>query len=516
MNISRKQSWNIVLSMCLWLFSAALTAANYPLEIIQPQEGLSTTSRYYKAYPGLEYKVPVGVLGGEYPFTYQLTTAPTGMTIDESTGVILWSNPTVTGSPHSVTVRVTDYEGSTDNHSWTITVTTSGFIFIDDSATEIEDGSIENPFSSLSDVYRGTDYTSRSDRTYAGQFLYFRGGTYDPEGYTNNCPGQQCQVQWPGTDKPIVWLEYPGETAIIDHDRAADGAYFDMSSVGNASNLFIHGIKFQDMLNHAVRLIGDRATFFECEFSNLGPGIDGENSSFIMYASTGGPGGSDYGLIKDNSFYTLDTGAFIKTYSNYKLVIDSNTFRNGFGDIEGIALKAYDSNIDVRGNLIDGVRRNAINGNWASSGNVEIRFNRVLNANINYSTDIYGALTVNYHDTATAPYYIYRNTFEGTVTVRFATSDDGPFYIYGNVIVNDNSGTPSGSHITHYEVQDPSRVIIGTDPGNLVGRPEDNIIDELGNLTESYLSQLSVYGDAVSVTTALPLTSPTNLQEVVQ
>ena len=52
-------------------FFSNLYAANYPLEITQPQEGLTTHSRYYKAYPGIEYKVPIGVFGGLYPFAYE-------------------------------------------------------------------------------------------------------------------------------------------------------------------------------------------------------------------------------------------------------------------------------------------------------------------------------------------------------------------------------------------------------------------------------------------------------------
>ena len=42
-------------------------ASNYPLEILQPEAGLENlveTNRFYKAYPGLEYNVRIGVIGG--------------------------------------------------------------------------------------------------------------------------------------------------------------------------------------------------------------------------------------------------------------------------------------------------------------------------------------------------------------------------------------------------------------------------------------------------------------------
>ena len=63
----------IILFCSAFVFVATANAANYPLEIIQPQEGLNTNSRYYKAYPGIEYKVPIGVFGGAFPFTYGLS-----------------------------------------------------------------------------------------------------------------------------------------------------------------------------------------------------------------------------------------------------------------------------------------------------------------------------------------------------------------------------------------------------------------------------------------------------------
>src|SRR5689334_21125847 len=94
----------LLVAMCGMHFARVSHAANYPLQIIQPQPNLTTHSRFYKAYPGILYRVPVSVLGGAYPFTYSLTTAPSGMTIDAATGIISWPNPTTSGSPHSVTV----------------------------------------------------------------------------------------------------------------------------------------------------------------------------------------------------------------------------------------------------------------------------------------------------------------------------------------------------------------------------------------------------------------------------
>ena len=96
-----KQAWRLLMTFLVALFFTMPTdslAANYLLEIIQPQEGLSTNgcvggtlpcNRFYRAYPGLEYNVRMGVIGGDYPYVYSLITAPSGMTIDAGTGEII-------------------------------------------------------------------------------------------------------------------------------------------------------------------------------------------------------------------------------------------------------------------------------------------------------------------------------------------------------------------------------------------------------------------------------------------
>jgi len=492
---------NLILFVAFLLIGVGYAeAANYTLEIIAPREGLNTNSRWYKAYPGIEYKVPIGVFGGAYPFTYAwhtdatCDTATNPATIDADTGIITWSNPLVGDSGCVMAVTVTDDDSNTDTHDWTVTVTTSGFLFIDASAGGGGDGSIGSPFNEMVDVYEGTSYAAMSYDTYDDYFMYFRGGTYGLQGYFDSS-GQQYRMQWRTQYKPHVWLEYPGETVIIDHNLAggSNGAYLDWKD-GTPEDTFIHGIKFQDMLNHSFRIKEDRITWFECEFYNLGPGMDEQNSSFIMFIDRSG-GSNAYVLIKDTTFDDLNTGAFLKFYSMLKLVVDNNTFTNGSGSpLEGIAIKAYDSYVDIRGNTIDGIARHAISGNWNTDHDIEIRFNKVLNANDNYSSDIYGALTVNYHDTAGVA-YIHRNTFEGTVSVRRATSDDGPFYFSNNVIVNENSGTPSGSHISHIDVDDTSRIIIREDPDdNLVGSASDGIIDANGDLTEAYSEYVGTKG----------------------
>ena len=94
---------------------------------------------------GTSYTGPTPVLcPGAESATWSLE-GPSGMTINSSTGVVSWSSPTVTGSPHTITIRATNSAGS-DQESWQLTV------------TENVIAPVINPISDGSTV-EGTSYT---------------------------------------------------------------------------------------------------------------------------------------------------------------------------------------------------------------------------------------------------------------------------------------------------------------------------------------------------------------------
>lgn len=128
---------NVKLSSAFGLAAILLTgqmaqAANYPLEItnLKPAgtAGSPASSRIYHAYPGLVYNIRAAVVGGAYPYTYSLTGAPSGMTIDAQTGEINWPSPTGAATP---TLVVVDSEGTRVTSAWTVTAATTNFRFVD-------------------------------------------------------------------------------------------------------------------------------------------------------------------------------------------------------------------------------------------------------------------------------------------------------------------------------------------------------------------------------------------------
>ena len=75
---------------------------------------------------GSSYTGPTPTLtAGTQPITYSLITYPNGMIIDPETGVLSWQNPTVAGSPHTITIRATNTAGY-DDESWQLTVVPDG------------------------------------------------------------------------------------------------------------------------------------------------------------------------------------------------------------------------------------------------------------------------------------------------------------------------------------------------------------------------------------------------------
>lgn len=513
----------IIILLAVLLLPWVALAANYSLEIIQPQPSLTTANRYYKAYPGIEYKVPIGIFGGAYPFTYSLTSYPEGMTINAASGIITWSNPTTSGSPHSVTVSVTDAENTTATRSWTITVATTGFIFVSATGTHSEyngctppncgTGTIDNPFLDLGDVYAGVievtgeDFSSANcdpgtpcgDTTYDEYTIYFRAGTYAPKGLVGNLGATDLKIDW-RTHKPMIWLGYPGETATIDHTASgasASGAMFKAVDGATKGNYFFQGLTFTNPINNSLYFGGADVNWvvFDNTFQDSSGMADGYNPGYVMLGTAGQyPVSQGFGLVCHNTF--KDAGgtstSYLKFYSTYKASVNDNILSDNSGtDTEGIALKAYVKYIDVRHNYISNIEQNAIGGNFNYSENNEIRYNRVTDAS---GSSYPGALVLNYQTENCGVAYAYRNTFEGYVTVRGAGTGDGPYYLDDNVIINE-SGEVDGIDCGSVACSDESIIVLGAGAdANLVGDAADAIIDASGNLQGAYLQYLGSKG----------------------
>lgn len=481
--------------MLLSLLSLPAFAANFPLQIIQPQPNLDTKNRFYKAYPGFNYNVRLAVIGGEFPFSYELTSAPQGMVIDNQRGEITWANPSASAT---VTAKVTDAQANTKTVTWSITVTTNGFRFIDaingKTAAQGGTGFISSPWKSMRDLYEGVDVSSKSANSYAGEFIYWRSGTYTMDAYreVNN-----ERVPFVGNNKPMVWLAYPGDTPVFNMAAAFMAIY------GGGSNIYFDGLTINVNDNNkgkgiAIGSNSENVTFRKNKMYGISNGVTGGNSALVFITKNVA---GRYYAFQDNEMYNVGANGYgILGYSASHVLIENNTFYNinqhPVGPKEGTAMWF------IRANRFFNNPRNSINLQYSNSsgiqsGNIEISYNLVESGG--------GTIRINSNQTDTGlPVYIFRNTFMDDAQQNRTTSTNGFFSWYENVIVN-NTSFPE--KIERFRVEDPSRVLV---TNNLTGSTSDNILDSQGFLTQGYSMYIGSrghqLGNRISAPTALVVT----------
>lgn len=481
------------------VFAVPAMAANYPLELVSPRAAntapvsgkpaISAANRIFWAYPGLEYNVRAAVIGGAYPYSFELANAPAGMTVNSNTGEISWPNPTASASP---TLRVTDSEGSSVQGSWTINVDANRFIFIDANRGRDFDagtpgtGTISNPFRRIRDLYSGNTYAAKTDGRHVNKIAYFRSGTYYIDGFVEDTNGNYAgRMAVLDTAKPVAWIAYPGESPVIDGQCRALSPQIGsrpcnygthIAFYGNGNNTYIDGFRFVNFAVHAFRTAGtgNYQVFRRSQYSINGPTVGGVNQGFITTMAGENGAHGNYLTIQDNVFQDIEQGSCIKLYSTQRVLIEDNICRDvQGGESEALAAKGGEMDrVTIRRNTITDFARSGIGGNMHVLLSGEILFNFVS------GNSTRGSLDVN-QDGVAGRMYIERNTFVGRVAVNNTDSADGPFYFRNNVIVNSDPG----NHLYFGNVTDPSRVVL-TD--NLVGTPAQGIVDSAGLLTAAY------------------------------
>ena len=341
-------------------------------------------------------------------------------------------------------------------------------------------GTVSSPWRTLLDV---------QSRSASNEIVYFRSGVYDTAGIPTVNSGVELRVEFDQDRDPIIWLAYPGESPIIDH-RYSGSATPRIRMSGNS--IYVDGFEVRNVyvMGFQVEHTGQQGSIFRRNnMHHLMVGGESTNSAFIMTVSS--YQNRNYGMVvQDNRFSNLaGVGTTLKFYSLNKLLVENNVHH----DTSGAAneLKADLGQFTVRGDTYYNMSYNAIGGNQANDNYTadtgsygEICFNNVRDGGS------LGALRLNQNGES-HQIFVYRNTFQGRIQVQNTDSADGPFNLSNNVIVNSDSGTPSGSHVYHSEVSAPGRIILSN---NLVGYPSDNIVDTNGNLTSSYAQYRGTHG----------------------
>ncbi|MBK9394344.1 MAG: right-handed parallel beta-helix repeat-containing protein [Uliginosibacterium sp.] len=461
----------------------------YPLEILQPQANLDARNRFYKAYPGLLYNVRLAVAGGSYPYRFALKTAPSGMSINASTGEINWPSPVASTKAYPTTVEVVDNRGIAKQVSWSILVTIDKFLFVDPVYGKVgASGTINDPVKGFYDVYGGNIYASKNSAVKQDYFVYFKGGaTYTLDGFTNGEQG----VQWTNR-QPLVWLAYPGHRPVIEMskralrlvDTDANNFYFDGFEVSTVNT--DAGKEFR----MAIRIgsLSNNVTIRKSVFHGISATEGHSNQSAIMISADAS---GKYWSIQDNEFYDIHKAYGILGYTSQKVLVEDNYFHDNTGGHQ-IGPKDGTQYWTIRHNRMtnianykDGTYATGIwvygdNTRGAPYGHMDVAYNHV-------SMVSGRALAVGESwNEKLGPVDVYRNTLVGEVNYTRMAPTMGRIMNQKNVMVNAfTSGYECSSCLT------PNTLVFD---GNITGGVSAGVVDANGKLTSRYSTYLGKVG----------------------
>jgi hypothetical protein len=294
-----------------------------PLQLYQPHatgsagmgvgSGLHSQNRIYSAYPGLRYEIDIIPVGGAQPPSLgtavvtdgpgvcELYTAPDGVQLWQ----YVWASPDATDS---VTIEYTDRNGNVVSSTWTITVGTAGFKFVDAAAGVNGTGTLASPFNAP-----GGSLANAKAGCASGDILYMRSGTYHP--VLENTAGPFGAMFWHPNVTTVQFIAYPGETPVID--MGFNGTDYTVMLACNFTTTgaptYFDGITFLDCKDKFVYVglstgdgVGREFGFRKCTFDGFGPGTSGGHN---------------------NACVTFPQDLFITPRSRGFFV--ANTFRNG-------------------------------------------------------------------------------------------------------------------------------------------------------------------------------------------
>lgn len=468
----------VLLALAGFAADGAVAYTPFALEIIQPHAGLDTRNRFYRAYPGLEFSVPVSAIGGVFPYRYALTAAPAGMTIDAATGVITWPSPAE--GTVEVTVTVTDAAKAVQQVRWPITVTSEGWLFVDAAAPEGGTGTREAPFRTLLQVYGAKAREGKYSEAHKDRFVYVKDGTYLLDGWMPNA----TDVQWTNR-QPVVFIAYPGTRPKLDltgrflmADSTIDNFYIDGFDVGPMTAKF------------GFRLTGSSSdvTFWRTRFSDFAASTGSDNQSCIM-ACNGGDG--KRWAILDCDFTRVHHGYGIIGYAVEKLLVGRSSFTD-MEDPTGTSSLPVGPKVDCHRWVIRENRfaRNAVQNVWLyyshhekSSnpyGEMEVAYNLIEAGD---GPDAY-ALTIHQSGTPVElPSYIYRNTIIGRIHL-FHYSPDYPAMSFRDNVLVGQPRKPDAKNavVDNIGVTGPASAIVAS--GNLLFDAREGNLNPDGSLVK--------------------------------
>ena len=175
-----------------------------------------------RAYPGLPYYTRTAVVGGRWPYTFELVKRPEGARITADRGEVFWK-PTREGEVALFEVKATDRAGKSVTRRWSVRVTRSGFCFVAGNGDDrTGDGTIGKPYRTIQQAI---------NKAHGVGTVYVREGLYRERSRPKGSAGGYDEYtliiglgayglghQKPTAQNPFVLASFPGERAVIEPD----------------------------------------------------------------------------------------------------------------------------------------------------------------------------------------------------------------------------------------------------------------------------------------------------------
>lgn len=352
-----------------------------PLRLVYPRPDTETNTwaRHHYAYwdgtTGLNYRIPITVDFGGYPYLYQLISAPAGMSIVlPNTGAghsppypdayVTWT-PTGVVTNQTVKVRVfsQDYQNDPTQYVdviWTVSTSSTVFVFID--AVNGNDttgtGAISAPWKTFTKAFG----TTIGQTINSNKICYARTSGATP--YSVPVQASQSGTSYyvlNTTKGPSALIGYPGDVLpVFNLSSAAIAAGTNWSGVGD--DLFIQDINFdgyQSTTSHS-RLFwgtGKRMVFDSLVQTNAGIGTTGGSNDSGIFID----GVSQYVTINNcsqsfNSSQVGNTGnnvyGIFSCYNATELAAHGNYINQSTLSLAAVCYaKSDSSNVSIRGNV---------------------------------------------------------------------------------------------------------------------------------------------------------------------
>ena len=497
--------------------------AKMPMTIVYPRPDSETSiyARHRIAYADsvAQYRIPISVQGGAYPFHYQLTTGPQGATIGQTYGtinygIVTWTPATGTTGNYTFTVQVTDQDGKTASVTWTTVVDNSKFIFVDPKAPTNGTGTKASPFNTVSGLT--VAYTSGTPSPYYGKAIYFRSGTTKIIG-----PVAEVDPEFAFANglNPFVLLGYTGETAVLDmsggHFQNRNGqndVFIGELTLANGHPWNIGGET--DTVAYMSKTGDNRLTVFENIFTNMqwnkGAGASSNQAVFTFWY----PGGMRKYITFINNTMQNSSIAMMDYINASYSVIQGNKFTSmsGAPPYGGFYLKASIQNTSVRENTAIGqdfgkglVNITGQTDGGFTNGNIEVCYNLAMNKSGAPAFIFQWSGGGQESNTSPAYYWAYRNTFNswmgGQNAWPYTVIEENNIHIDAKDAING-----SGTYDQNYNTSVSGGRTINKS-NNIKSTSTTGIIDSNGNLTGSTATMYGKVGAQIA-TNINPLSAP--------